>query len=286
MFCFDIFRILKISSNSAFIMNKTFKLITVLFAIIAFPASAHVSNNCFIAKENGKTIVKKGECSTAYTPQSTFKIALSLMGFDSGILKDETHPSWSLPDGVDPYINVCKGDHNPRTWLRDSCLWYSRILTSKLGMEKFQDYVTKFSYGNMDLSGDKGQNNGLTQAWVTSSIKISPEEYTSFLTKLVNRELDVSDESYQKTKNVMFVQELPGGWKLYGKTGNGAKVDSKGHKTKMQQGWFVGYIEKDNKQIVFASHIVDDKEQNTFASMRARNEALLELWSIINEFEK
>lgn len=261
-------------------MNKIFKLLTLLFAIIALPASAHVSNNCFIAKENGKTIVKKGECSTAYTPQSTFKIALSLIGFDSGILQDETSPTWSIPSGADAYVNTCKVDHNPRTWMRDSCLWYSNILTSKLGIEKFQEYINKFSFGNKDISG------GLTSSWVSSSIKISPEEYTSFLTKLVNRELDVSDESYQKTKNVMFVQELPGGWKLYGKTGNGAKMDSKGHKTKMQQGWFVGYMEKDNKQIVFASHIVDDKEQNTFASMRARNEALLELWPIINELEK
>ena len=74
------------------------------------------------------------------------KIALSSIGFDSGVLKDQTHPLWSLPHGADPYINVCKADHNPRTWLRDSCLWYSRILTNKLGMEKFQDYMTKFSY--------------------------------------------------------------------------------------------------------------------------------------------
>lgn len=58
-------------------------------------------------------------------------------------------------------------------------------------MAKFQDYVTKFSYGNMELYGDKSQNNGLTNAWIlSSSLKISSEEQTEFLQKLVEQKLD------------------------------------------------------------------------------------------------
>ena len=261
-------------------MIKIFKAFSILFASITLASFAYASNNCFIAQENGKILKSEGDCVTAYGPQSTFKMILSLIGFDSGILKDETSPTWSIPTGADPYINACKVDHNPHTWMRDSCLWYSNILTSKLGMKKFQEYVNKFSYGNMDLSG------GLTSSWVSSSLKISPEQYVEFLTRLVEHKLPISDTSYQKTKNIMYVQELPGGWKLYGKTGNGAKLDANGGKTDMQQGWFVGYIEKDNKKVVFASHIVDDDKQSTFASMRARNEALLKLWPIIDELEK
>lgn len=262
------------------------KKVILLLCSIMLSANVAFADNCFIAKENGKVLQSEGDCATSYGPQSTFKIALSLMGFDSGILKDETHPSWSLPDGADPYINVCKGDHNPRTWLRDSCLWYSRILTNKLGMEKFQDYVTKFSYGNMDLSGDKGQNNGLTQAWVSSSLKISPEGQVDFLQKVVDRKLPISSASYDKTKKIMFIQEMAGGWKLYGKTGNGTQFDKDGNKTDLQHGWFVGYIEKGNRRIVFASHMVDNEKQNVFASFRARNEALIKLWYLIDELEK
>lgn len=264
-----------------FNMVKIFKIFSILFITLALPSLAYGSSNCFIAKESGKTLKKEGDCVTAYGPQSTFKVALSLIGFDSGILKDEGSPVWSLPSGAEPYINVCKGDHNPRTWMRDSCLWYSNILTEKLGMEKFQDYIkNKFVFGNMDISG------GLTSSWVNSSLKISPEQYVDFLTLLVEHKLPISDASYQKTKNIMYVQELPGGWKLYGKTGNGVTLDKKGNKTDMQQGWFIGYMEKGDKKVVFASHIVDDKKQNTFASMRARNEALLKLWPIIEELEK
>ena len=257
------------------------KIVVLLLGAMMLSGTLAVADTCFIAKEKDQVLKTEGDCDTAYAPESTFKIALSLIGFDSGILHSESDPSWSLPDGVDPYINVCKGDHNPGTWMRDSCLWFSRILTTTLGREKFQDYVTKFSYGNRDLSG------GLTSAWVSSSLKISPEGQTEFLQKVVDQKLPVSQKSYNITKKIMFIQEMAGGWKLYGKTGNGRQFDKDGHKTDLQHGWFVGYIEKGNRRIVFASHIADQEKQNTFASFRARNEALIKLWYLINdELEK
>lgn len=247
------------------------KVILFLCYVIFFSSQAFPAENCFLAMENGKVLESMGSCSTAYAPESTFKIALSLIGFDAGILKNENYPSWSLPKNTDPYINVCKGNHNPRTWMRDSCLWYSRILTNQLGMQKFQNYVTKFSYGNTDLSG------GLEDAWVSSSLRISPIE------KIVNRKLPISKKSYEKTKQIMFIQEMAGGWKLYGKTGNGRQIDKEGNKTDLQHGWFVGYIEKGNRKIMFASHITDSEKQSIFASFSARNEALSRLWYLIDK---
>lgn len=253
------------------------------FALCAH--SAWASKDCFLAKENGKILKVEGECHTRYAPESTFKIALSLMGFDSGMLRDATYPSWPCKD-CDYYINVCKGAHTPRTWMRDSCLWYSQLLTSQLGMEKFSQYVEHFNYGNKDLSGDKGKHNGLSHAWISSSLRISPDEQTAFLQKIVAQQLAVSKASYANTKDILFIQELPGGWKLYGKTGNGRQLDQAGNKTARQHGWFVGYIEKGNRSIVFASHHIDSEKRDTFASFRARNEALVKLWYLINELEK
>ena len=66
----------------------------------------------------------------------------------------------------------------------------------------------------------------------------------------------------------MFIQEMAGGWKLYGKTGNGRY-----NQTDLQHGWFVGY----NRQIVFARHITDSQKEKVFASFRARNETLIKL---------
>lgn len=82
------------------------------------------------------------------------------------------------------------------------------------------------------------------------------------------------------TKEILYIQELPGGWKLYGKTGNGRYLGE------LQQGWFVGWIEKGGRQLVFVNHIADESKQSTYASFRSKNEALTKLWYLIDELEK
>ena len=82
------------------------KIIFFLGAFLLFGQTALGDSKCFLVKENNKVMKEEGDCSTSWAPQSTFKIPLSLIGFDSNILKSENDPSWSLPNGVDPYINV------------------------------------------------------------------------------------------------------------------------------------------------------------------------------------
>ncbi|MBS0357811.1 MAG: class D beta-lactamase [Proteobacteria bacterium] len=263
------------------------KIILLLSLGLLFSAQVFADTKCFLAKENNKIIQQEGDCQTRYTPQSTFKIALSLMGYDSGIFVNEENPTWPFKENYDHFVNVCKSPHNPRTWIRDSCVWYSQVLTQKLGKEKFKAYVSKFNYGNQNISGDKGKDNGLTNAWLSSSLEISPEEQTIFLQKLINNKLSVSKESYAMTKKILFREELPGGWKLYGKTGNGQQLSpDKTKKLDLQHGWFVGWIEKNGRIIVFANHIVDDKKQDIFASFRARDEAKNKLWGLIEALEQ
>lgn len=264
------------------------KIILLLSIGLLFCAQIRAESSCFLAKENQNILKREGsDCNKRYAPESTFKIALSLMGYDAGILEDKTHPLWPFKKGYDLFVNVWKDPHNPQTWMRDSCVWYSQVLTQKLGMKKFKDYVVNFNYGNMDVSGDQGQNNGLTHAWLSSSLAISPEEQTLFLQKIVDNKLPVSSKSYEMTKKIMFIQELAGGWKLYGKTGNGRQLNpDKTKKLDLQHGWFVGWIEKNGRVITFVDHIKDDKKKDIFASFRARNDALIKLWYLIDELEK
>lgn len=259
------------------------KMILFLSLGLLFSAQAMAKTECFLAIENNQIVKQKGsDYSTRYAPESTFKIALSMIGFDSGILEDENNPEWPCKEEYDYFINVCKGPHTPRTWMRDSCLWYSRVLTQELGIEKFLNYIQKFNYGNKEILGERA----LTDSWISSSLQISPLEQTEFLQKFLDHELPISSKAYEMTKKIMLLQELPGGWKLYGKTGNGRQLDKNGKKSDLQHGWFVGFIEKDGRTITFASHITDDEKCDTFASFRARNEALIKLWYLIDELEK
>lgn len=262
--------------------------------IIIFLCSAILSvnpavaaENCFIAKENEFVIKNEGDCKTRYSPCSTFKIAIALMGYDSGILKNEVDPQWLFKPQYEAFLESWKEPQNPTSWMKNSCVWYSQVLTPKLGMTKFHEYVKKFNYGNQELSGDKGQNNGLTHAWLSSSLEISPEEQTIFLEKLHANTLPVSVRAQQITKNILYVEDLPGGWKLYGKTGSGYLLnEDKTKKLEIKHGWFVGWIENgSNQKIIFANHIVDDKKEEEHAGPRAKNQAKEKLLKLIEQIE-
>lgn len=262
------------------------KKVILLLCSIMLSAGVAFAGNCFIAKENSKVLKTEGDCDKRYAPMSTFKIALSLIGFDSGILEGEMHPVWPFKEGYDDFRDAWKQDQTPKSWMRESCVWYSQVLTTKLGMKKFQDYVTKFDYGNKDLTGDKGQNNGLTNSWLSSSLKISAIEQITFLEKMLTGKLPIKPRAIEMTKNILFVEELKNDWKFYGKTGMGKLLNSDGTKNlDLYHGWFVGFIEKGDRRIIFASHIEDDKKEETFASLRAKADAKEKMIKIIDQIE-
>ena len=138
----------------------------------------------------------------------------------------------------------------------------------------------------MDLSGDKGTSNGLTNAWLSSSLEISSLEQIAFLEKLLKESLPVTKHAHAMTKKILFAEDLPNGWKLYGKTGSGVLLSSdRIKKLEIQHGWFIGWIEKDGRKIIFSNHITDKKKKDTFASLRAKSNTKERLIKIIYNIE-
>lgn len=208
------------------------------------------------------------------------------MGYDAGILEDESHPEWPFKEGYADFHDSWKEPINPTSWMKKSCVWCSQVLTPKLGISKFTDYVIKFNYGNQDVPGDKGKDNGLTDSWLSSSLEISPEEQVVFLQKFLDNKLPVSLKAHEMTRNIMFVEELPDGWKLYGKTGSGYLLSSdRTTKTDIKHGWFVGWIQKKGQTIIFVNHITDDTKQDTNAGPRAKADAKEQLLTLIDELK-
>ncbi len=183
------------------------------------------------------------------TPCSTFKIALSLMGYDTGLLIDEKRPTLDFKKEYVDYIESWKTSQTPKSWIRNSCVWYSQILTKAMGIKAIQNYLTLFEYGNEDMTG------GITQAWLSSSLKISPKEQVHFLNKIVHTNIFISLNAIQTTKSLLYIEEFPAGWKLFGKTGMGSinEQDS----TKLDIGWFIGWVERDGYYFTFAYNIRD-----------------------------
>lgn len=48
-----------------------------------------------------------------YSPASTFKIPLAVIGFESGILKDENNPIWKTKEPVDFLQDYWVGEKTP-----------------------------------------------------------------------------------------------------------------------------------------------------------------------------
>jgi beta-lactamase class D len=262
------------------------KKIILLLCGIILSANVAFADSCFIAKENGKVLQSEGDCDKRYAPMCTFKIALSLIGFDLGILIDEMHPVWPFKAGYADWRDDWKQDQTPKSWMKKSCVWYSQVLIKKLGMKKFQEYVTKFDYGNKDLLGNKGQNNGFTYAWFSSSLKISAIEQIAFLEKMLTGKLPIKTYAITMTKNILFVEDLKNGWKLYGKTGLGHLLNVDGTKNQnLYHGWFIGFIEKGDRRIIFSNHIEDDKKEKIPAQLRAKADTKEKLIKIIDQIE-
>lgn len=231
------------------------------------------------------SLVEDGDCKTRVTPASTFKVALSVIGYDAGFLKDEHHPQLDFQKGDPDWGgDAWKQKTDPVRWLKYSVVWYSQRITHALGEQKLHDYAVKLDYGNADFSGDPGEDNGLQRAWIMSSLKISPTEQVAFLKKLTDRSLPVSPQAMDLTMKVVEQFDAADGWVVHGKTGtafprkpDGSFDESHGY------GWFVGWSEKNGRRLIFARLIQDDEKQADSPGVQARAFMLADLPKIAGQ---
>jgi len=222
-------------------------------------------------------LLREGPCDRRFSPMSSFKLPIAIMGFDAGILQDPHHPLWDYS----PDYHAVERDHkpvDPTIWLRDSVVWYSQQITQRLGMERFQDYLRRFAYGNQDLSGNPGKNDGLTQAWLMSSLQISPDEQVGFIKRFLGRALPVDGHALEMVHASMPVYAGEGGWTVHGKTGSGYFKDASGVSDESRPlGWFVGWADKGDRRVAFTRMTVGTAKLDQFGGFVARAEVLAKL---------
>jgi len=187
-------------------------------------------------------------CATRLSPCSTFKVPISLMAFDAGVLKDENSTlKW---DGTHYSHQDWNQDQTAATWMTRSVVWFSQRLTPQIGIERIKKYLAGFRYGNQDMSG------GITKAWLQTSLRISPDEQLEFWKRFWREELPVSQNALAMTKKITYVDTSPTGWVLHGKTGSGDLFGSDGQRMG-GMGWFVGHVSNGNREFVFVTNYAD-----------------------------
>jgi len=263
-------------------MRPIFLACTFAFLFQVTPAWA---STCTILAdgETGAVFFRDGPCEQRESPASSFKIPLALMGFDADILKDQHDPVWPYMPGYEAPLASHKTNVDPTAWLRDSVVWYSQKLTSQLGKKNFARYVEMFGYGNKDVSGDPGLDNGLTHAWLLSSLSISAEEQIAFLYKMLKRQFPLSAKAYDMTFSIVPTYPMADGWTAHGKSGSGWQ---RGHDGAIdrdrQQGWFIGWASKGSRTVLFARLILDETKIETYGGARAREGLIQDLPRLVS----
>jgi beta-lactamase class D len=174
-------------------------------------------------------------------PCSTFKIPNSIIGLETDVVADE---SFVLPwDGKTRDVEAWNHDHDLRSAIRDSVVWYYQELARRVGEKQMREWLASLRYGNQDVSG------GIDRFWLGPSLRISPDEQVDFLARLHAGELPTSARSVGIVKEIL-VQSGPPGVVYRGKTGS-----CRDPQAAAPHGWWVGSVERDARLYVFAARI-------------------------------
>lgn len=198
-----------------------------------------------------------------FLPASTYKILNTLIGLETGVLKDErTVMKW---DSVQRDVEAWNRDNTLESAFKVSCVPCYQEMARKIGLKRMQEWVTKTGYGKLDINADN-----LDKFWLEGKSAISQEEQLDFLRRIHEGKVPFSKKNLAILKKVMLIDEKPA-TRLYGKTGwAGGSADP-------NIGWFVGYVEKGDKVYYFATNIESPKPvPSTFVpARRAITETIL-----------
>lgn len=216
--------------------------------------------------ESFDKIIGEENCKKQYPAASTFKVPLAVMAFDSKVLKNEKVIfKW---DGKKEERAESNKNHDARSWMRESIVWFSQRLTPKIGIQRLQKYLDEFQYGNRDLSA------GLQDAWLQSpgqngpALKISAYEQAEFMKKLWTNSLPASKRAMQLTQDIMYLETSAGGFKMHGKTGSNFFDTER----KVHLGWFISHIQKGEQQYITVANFRDlmPNESPGYGGLRAK----------------
>ena len=191
----------------------------------------------------------EARCRVRFSPKSTFKIPNSLIGLETGVIRDAdfvipwNRQKYPPQDNWDQYPFKHWGqDHNLRSAIKYSVVWYYRELALGVGEQRMKKFVKAFDYGNKDISG------GINNFWLGGGLKISADEQVEFLKKFYAGRLPVSKRSVEIVKDILVLEQTPQ-YKLSAKTGGGSIAEG------TYIGWFVGYLETQGNVYFFATNI-------------------------------
>lgn len=179
------------------------------------------------------------------TPNSTYKIYDALLGLESNVITTEhSNMAWN---GEDYPFDSWENDQDLNSAMQNSVNWYFQMIDSRVGLDSVKSFLRKIGYGNQITGAD------LDLYWTDFSLKISPIEQIELLKKFHDNEFQFNMQNVNAVKDAIRLTSTAEG-SLYGKTGTGC-IDGQD-----VNGWFIGYIEKNDNVYYFATNIQGSSE--------------------------
>jgi beta-lactamase class D len=205
-------------------------------------------NGCFGMFDNGHgsfTIYNTAQFrDSAYLPASTFKIVNSLIGIETGRVKDD---STVIPwDGRPVTREECNRDLSMYNAFRISCPnWYQQ-LARMIGRDTMQRWLDTLGYGQR--YGKFTIQNNLDTFWLDNSAKITADEQLGLVKKLYFDQLPFQQRTHGIVRRMMLMEDNAN-YALSYKTGWG--TTEKGHAL----GWIIGWIEENRHPYFFVLQV-------------------------------
>lgn len=186
---------------------------------------------------------------SAYLPASTFKIVNSLIGLETGKIRDEKMIiKW---DGV---IRKLPAGDTAVSWNKDltmaeafkaSAVPYYQEVARRIGKQSMQFYLDTLGYG---ARYEKSKIGTIDTFWLDNTVKVTTDEQLGLVKKLYFDQLPFQKRSMRIVKDVMVV-EKNSNYTLAYKTGLGFRENGNA------VGWMVGWIEENQHPQFFALNI-------------------------------
>ena len=203
-------------------------------------AAAHVSGvmALYDTRDGKLRCSDPARCERGYIPASTFKIANTIIGLETGVIDDsETVFPW---DGVERRPEWDR-NHTLRSAIQVSCVPCFQQVARKVGEPRMREWLGRLDYGNRDSSGK------IDFFWLGGALRISPREQIDFLRRLDGGKLPISERTLDIVRDV-FTLDVGADFVLRGKTGFAGPPEQPS-----DVAWFVGYVELGERRVFFAT---------------------------------
>lgn len=194
---------------------------------------------------------------TGHLPASTYKIPHSFIALETGVVEnDSTLFEWN---GEKRRLKIWEQDLIFKKAFHFSCVPCYQSIARKIGPNRMNQYLDSLDYGDMLVD-----SSNIDIFWLVGESKINQFQQIDFLQRFYQAKLPVSDRTQQIMKRLMVIEENDS-YILSGKTGWSIRNDQ-------NNGWFVGFVEKEEQVYFFATNVEPQEEFNMKMFPKIRKE--------------